>query len=138
MAGIKDLPNELLDIIFQYVDDVECNKRKLYRAPALPYSPSRALFPFNVATVCPLWLNILKYRIAYWHCVVIDVADDPTLFLETLTYHERMPETHLGVFVFSSSPDISKDIESERARVIYAALAPCIARYSGIALQLVY
>lgn len=138
MASIKDLPVELLDIIFHLVDDADRAKWKRYPAPELPDAPSRALFPLNVAAVCPLWLNILKSDTAFWHCVVIDLADDPRPFLGTLTFHERMPNTNLNVFVFSSSPNISKDTENSRAHLVFTTLDAGITRYRRIAFQLVY
>ncbi|KJA16076.1 hypothetical protein HYPSUDRAFT_91505 [Hypholoma sublateritium FD-334 SS-4] len=77
MGHINDFPIEILALIFQSVaiaSQVHPNW----------HEPAHLKFPFNTATVCVLWLNILKSRPQYWKSVIFDVAHDPTPLLDTL------------------------------------------------------
>ena len=148
MGKITDLPIELLDYIF---DDVATTlSPKWYRNPP---TPSRSLFPFNVASTCMLWFTVLKSKPKYWRQVVIDVADDPTPFLDTLTLFKADQYFGRIVVVFSSSKDYArqeqtrhdentyeeaKAIENARARLIFDLLEGSLAGCVGITFALLY
>ena len=77
MGNISDFPVEILAHIFQSVEIASQSLRP-------EAGPAQREFPFNTATVCVLWLNILKSRPDYWKTVTFDVAHDPTPLLDTL------------------------------------------------------
>ncbi|KJA20935.1 hypothetical protein HYPSUDRAFT_203329 [Hypholoma sublateritium FD-334 SS-4] len=78
MGHVNDFPVEIISLIFRQTWE-------LYQldAPQGKKNP-HCIFPFNAATVCALWLNVLKSQPQYWKCVTFDVANDPTPFLDTL------------------------------------------------------
>ena len=78
MGKISDLPFEILEYILYELSDSELATRlSLQWLQDMP-TPSRGLFPFNIASTCTMWLSVLRSTPKYWHQVVIDVADDPT------------------------------------------------------------
>ncbi len=123
--SIKDLPIELLDIIFQNVAN-PCQGD--YRSPRylleLPDIPYLNMFPLNVAGVCTLWIRIIKSRPWLWQRVLINVASNPAPFLDTLDLFkvrltQKQNRDHLkpqrtptlDLIVFSSDPSIDKYLE---------------------------
>ena len=75
---INRLPTEILDLIFQDVAAVSTEVNEYTAVDEYTevdeYIPTRALFPFNVASVCRSWLAILKSKPQFWHHFIIDVA----------------------------------------------------------------
>ncbi len=150
--SIKHFPIELLDEIFQYAAVPDSQR---YRCPGyilqLPKIPDLNMFPLNVASVCTLWLRILKSRPRLWQRILINVASNPAPFLDTLDLfkpgpppdpHPRyfMPPTSttMDLIVFSSDPTIDKYLERSRTRLVFKHLVPVIHRYSRIIFRLVY
>ncbi len=114
MTTINDLPPELLAVIFRYVE------RYRFR-----FKFVEGQFPFNVAHVCNLWLDILKSCPRYWKDIYIDLANDPTPFLDTFALcnrtkpHAPLSIQALSIEVYSSIPiDSDTDNEQNRARVM--------------------
>ena len=138
MASIKNLPTELLDNIFQYVEAPGFRSPGVWDTSELPSFPDHTLFPLNVATVCTLWQKILKSAPRYWQRIVIDVAADPAPFLDTLDLFEDKFGTPLDLIVFSSNPSIDKHLEYSRVHLVFDHLEPAIERYATITFQLVY
>ncbi|KJA15652.1 hypothetical protein HYPSUDRAFT_48183 [Hypholoma sublateritium FD-334 SS-4] len=150
MAKIGDLPVELLEHIF---DDILISTFSPKWHRNVP-TPNRALFPFNVASTCILWLSVLKSKSKYWRQVVIDVADDPTAFLDTLSlFKSDGYETARIVIVFSSmkDPDSQASIphdesidekvkvtENTRASAVFERLEGFVADCGSIVFDLVY
>ncbi|KJA20930.1 hypothetical protein HYPSUDRAFT_42531 [Hypholoma sublateritium FD-334 SS-4] len=153
MAKLIDLPNELLECIFDYA---------IPEPPPPPRTPgdnldtpSRAMFPFNVASMCIRCLEVLKSNGKYWRHVVIDLADDPTGFLDTFSLFEvknNVYQPGITVTVFSSDTEdfqrfgtpgmptrmVHKSVENSRARVVFQNLERSLERCSTIQIQLVY
>ena len=75
---INRLPTEILDLIFQGVAAVSTGASE--HTEVDEDISRRAIFPFNVASVCCSWLAILKAKPQFWHHFIIDVVDDPTPF----------------------------------------------------------
>ncbi len=72
MVHIQELPTEVLDLIFQQMIPLDAGSFRMD-----PPKPSRGLFPFNTASVCVRWHNILKSHPRFWQLVAIDVAHNP-------------------------------------------------------------
>ena len=112
MANINDLPNELLENIFDHA----------FPKPPPPQTshsinlndPIRTLFPFNIASTCTRFLYILKANQKYWRHVVIDLAVDPTAFLDTFSLFIIEDGVYpAGIFVTIFSSDVEYVKESE-------------------------
>ncbi len=157
MGYISDLPFEILEDIFNELSDSEVSTRiSLHWLQDQP-TPNRALFPFNIASTCMMWFSVLKSRPKYWHRVVIDVADDPAPFLDTLASF-KSNEYRFGfggrkIVVFSSlkgytsqkqathGEDIheeAKIIENARVRTVFERLEGSLSDCIGITFDLVY
>ncbi|KJA16863.1 hypothetical protein HYPSUDRAFT_1049586 [Hypholoma sublateritium FD-334 SS-4] len=139
LSGINCLPVEILALIFIYVAESTTSS----------YSrTSTRAFPFNVASTCPFWMDILKSNPTNWKSVSIDVMD-PSPFLDTLTMFTGGP---IEVFVFSSikeaeSPesdsnnsgeDAQKRHENLQAHIIFRQLEPHIKRCASITFDLIF
>lgn len=77
----------------------------------------------------------------FWQRVIIDVAEDPTPYLETITFNDHRYEPRLDLIVLSSSSGITKGVENVRAHCVFKPLdkgRQGLARYSRIAFHLVY
>lgn len=143
MATINRLPIELLALILLYSDE---------KLPGrCVTTPSRKCFPFNAASVCNLWLDILKSYPQYWRHVLIDLADDPAPFLDTFfLFNKKNRHAALSITVFSSvqgSLALRKDckkeraqvsLEGHRARTVFKHLEPSLSRYKNITFDLIY
>ncbi len=141
---INRLPTEILDLILQDVAAVS--------ASADESQPlNRALFPFNVASVCYRWLAILKLKPQYWRRIIIDIADDPTPFLDTFALFNQYWEMGcLHVIIFSSeksrsfashdsdSHGIFRKRENARAKTVFERLKPYLACFKSISFHLVF
>lgn len=153
MGKIIDLPNELLEAIFDYAIPEPAPPP---RTPDINLDdPSRATFPFNVASTCTSLLEVLKANQKYWRYVVIDLADDPTGFLDTFSLFEvkhNVYQPGITVTIFSSDTEDPKrfeisgmptrisqrSAENSRARVVFQHLERSLARCASITIQLVY
>lgn len=149
MAKFSDLPIEILGHIF---DDASTTFSPQWHLD-LP-TPSRALFPFNVASTCTLWLNVLKSKPEYWRQVVIDVAVDPTPLLDMLASFEIDDYDNARiVVVFSSVKDSAfcstfrndniwheeqKNIENARVRSVFKHLQKSILDWGSITFDVMY
>ena len=89
------LPTELVDIILQYVAALSLPNRS--------FIEPQTLFPNNATSFCTRWLSILKSYPLWWDDVVIDVANDPAPFLDTLTLLNTVSGYPTSVNVFSST-----------------------------------
>lgn len=133
MGLLNDFPVEILSLIFQ-------ETWELYQPDALQSDKSdpRRIFPFNTATVCALWLNILKSQPQYWKCVTFDVADDPTPFLDTLGLYAG-GGLGLDVRIISSRKSSATELqEKSRVEKIYTRLQPCLFICGTIAFDLTF
>lgn len=136
---MDSLPTELVDIILQYVAVLSLpNPRK---------TKTETIFPYNAASVCTRWLAILKSNPELWEDVVIDVANNPAPFLDTLTLLGDSAEDIIEVKVFSSakiSPGLHEDdanrkrCENVRAKTVFENLEPSLARCWSISFDLIY
>ena len=135
---INRLPTEILDLIFQ---DVAAVSAKVDES-----QPNRAIFPFNVASVCYRWLAILKSRPQFWRYIIIDVADDPAPFLDTFALSSQYWDMqYLHVIVFSSekshsfgSHHIPRKRENLRMKTVFEHLEPFLACFERISFHLVF
>ena len=117
-SAINCLPIEILAMIFTFVG-----------VSKTPYnSPRNTTFPFNVASTCLFWMEILKSNPENWKSIYIDVVN-PTPFLDAFTVFTGGP---IEVFVFSSVKesafrhselhsveDVQKCDENLQARIIH-------------------
>ena len=112
MANINDLPNELLENIF---DHAFPKPPPPQTSPSINLNdPIRTLFPFNIASTCTRFLYILKANQKYWRHVVIDLAVDPTAFLDTFSLFIIEDGVYpAGIFVTIFSSDVEYVKESE-------------------------
>ncbi|KDR77426.1 hypothetical protein GALMADRAFT_138538 [Galerina marginata CBS 339.88] len=105
-----------------------------------PHSPS--LFPYNSASVCKLWRDILAAIPECWTRVVFDVAKDPAPFIDVFLWSNAL--TDIEVFVFNSSeiPDIAQEshrnLEYDRVSRIVQALVPHIHRCKSVTIDINY
>ncbi|KDR84545.1 hypothetical protein GALMADRAFT_237443 [Galerina marginata CBS 339.88] len=104
-----------------------------------PRSPS--LFPYNVASVCPLWRDILAEIPECWTHVVIDVAKDPLPLLDAVLWSKGLQK--LEVVVFNSSEDTKagtteREVEKRRVGAISRALEPHLHRCKSVAFDLIW
>ncbi len=133
------LPIELWGIVFHYI---AIQDTPVFRPPdrtsQLPDVLYLNMFPLNIASVCTLWLQILKSRPHLWQRVLINVASNPAPFLDTLNLFTSSSTDTLDLIVFSNYPSINKDLEHSRTRLVVEHLVPVIHRYSRIIFRLVY
>ena len=135
MSKINRLPIELLALIFA---DVRQSER---------VGPRRSCFPFNVASTCPFWMEILKSNPANWQSIVIDIADDPTPFLDTFSKFKGGPieamifssiKAETAAFLSTESQYTQTSCENTRVQVIFLVLEPFITRCDYITFDLLY
>ena len=86
-SAINCLPIEILAMIVTLVG--------VSKTPR--YSPRNTTFPFNVASTCLFWMDILKSNPTNWKSISIDVMD-PTPFLDTFSMFTGDPIEVLCVF----------------------------------------
>ena len=130
MSLLNDFPFEVLSLIFQKTWELN-----LLDDPPLKKEPRR-IFPFNAASVCSLWLDVLKSEPQYWKCVTFDVGYDSTPFLDTIGLY-----TGGGIDVCVVSSRRSKVTElQEKSRVqkIYTRLQQRLSICSAIEFYLVF
>ncbi|KAF8956829.1 hypothetical protein BDZ97DRAFT_2079566 [Flammula alnicola] len=162
MASLRDLPVELLSLVFGFIYS---SSRKLPRHPELSYlssdsdeeepTPRRpqpidpedmiwdrsdedcyaSLFPYNVTWVCKMWRDILICVPAYWSRIIFDVADDPSPMLDAFLWSKAL---RISVFVFSSVDDAPEDEENCRTNSIISSLRPHIERCTSIVFDVQY
>lgn len=144
MVHIQKFPTEVLDLIFQQMIPSDAGSSRMYLS-----SPSRGLFPFNTASVCARWHNILKSRPDFWQLVAIDLADDPNPFLDTFTLFHKEGAS-IEVVIFSSGTEKipesddndgdneRKALENSRACLVYDHLEPALPRCRSISFYLIY
>ncbi|KDR67615.1 hypothetical protein GALMADRAFT_257842 [Galerina marginata CBS 339.88] len=101
--------------------------------------PPGSLFPFNVATVCKLWLDILAPIPECWTRVIFDVAYDHTPFQDALLWSKNQ-ETVIEFTVFNSLGDSTVDhvTEARRVSAILEALQPHVHRCKSIIFDVTY
>ncbi|KJA20986.1 hypothetical protein HYPSUDRAFT_764265 [Hypholoma sublateritium FD-334 SS-4] len=128
MGHINDFAVEILGLIFQSI---------AYQSPPNRTEPAHRRFPFNTATVCVLWLNILKSRPQYWKSVTFDVAHDPTPLLDTLGLYTGS-ETEVRVISTSSRRNVHPHQETSRVRNILTHLRPYLSTCRSIVFNLIY
>ncbi|KDR73015.1 hypothetical protein GALMADRAFT_252421 [Galerina marginata CBS 339.88] len=103
---------------------------------------STSLFPYNIASVCKLWRDILAGIPECWTRVVFDLAKDPAPFIDVFLWSKAL--TGIEVFVFNSSeaPDIvqesHRDLEYDRVSRIVQALVPHIDRCKSVTIDITY
>ncbi len=136
-SAINCLPIEILAMIFTFVG-----------ISKTPYnSPRNTTFPFNVASTCLFWMEILKSFPEHWKFIYIDVVA-PTPFLDTFTVFTNGP---IEVCVFSSVKesafrhpethlveDIRKCDENLQAQIIRQKLEPFMERCASITFDLIF
>lgn len=133
-SDINRFPVEILSLIFASVRE----SRRV--------GSHRSSFPFNAASTCPFWMEILKSNPSNWQSIAIDVADDPTPFLDTFSLFNGGP---IDVVIFSSlkkettpapskNQDTQKSHETTRARIISHELEPFTTRCASITFELLY
>ncbi len=130
MSLLNDFPFEVLSLIFQKTWGLY-----LLDDPPLKKEPRR-IFPFNVASVCSLWLDVLKSEPRYWKCVTFDVGYDPTPFLDTIGLYASG-----GIDVCVVSSRRSKVTELQEKSVVqklYTHLKPHLPICSAIEFDLVF
>ena len=59
---------------------------------------SESLFPFNAASVCKLWHNILAGIPECWTRVVFDLASDPGRFLSAFSWSRSLEKIDVAIF----------------------------------------
>lgn len=133
MGHVNDFPVEIISLIFQQTWE-------LYQtdAPAAPDAETkpRRVFPFNAATVCVFWLNILKSQPQYWKSVTFDTADDPTPLLETIGLYTG---GDIVVCVVSSRKLLTTELqEKSRVQKIFTRLQPFLSVCAVIVFELAF
>lgn len=98
-------------------------------------------FPYNVAAVCKLWLDVLSRIPQCWTRVIIDVAFDPSKFLDIFLWSKDLPK--LEVTIFNSHTHHSNNVddssvERQRVSAIVDALRPHISRCKIITFDLTF
>lgn len=142
---IQSLPVELLEIVFEHVASTSCAPLPVKGSGIVTYQAS---FPFNVAATCRAWLSVLMHHWKYWDRIIIDIAEDPTPFLDVLEIHQqRMTKMTLQIIIFSGVGCASHGITSEeskklreisRVRKVHTTLQPFLERCESITFDLVY
>ncbi|KDR69184.1 hypothetical protein GALMADRAFT_256029 [Galerina marginata CBS 339.88] len=161
MASLSTLPVELHTSILKYL-------LSLSRQPAPPSAETRSLyismgftpppdpippilewiaddgspissFPFNAASVCKLWRDILGQIPECWTRVTFDLAMDPTPFLDTFSWSSDQDKIEVTVFNSAVRPDeVDKEHETRYALIVAHALQPHIHRCKSITFTTVF
>ncbi|KDR70673.1 hypothetical protein GALMADRAFT_254709 [Galerina marginata CBS 339.88] len=103
---------------------------------------SRIMFPFNTAYAYSQWRDILIYLPTFkccWEYIILDVARDPTPFLDAL-WRPNMLNV-VRVFVFNSSPkarSVDAAVEGRRVYTIAEAFKWHVAGCKSIVFDVAY
>ena len=97
---------------------------------------SESLFPFNAASVCKLWHNILAGIPECWTRVVFDVASDPGPFLNAFSWSRNLEKIEVAIFNSSEYPD--EALENKRISAIAHALQLHVHRCGSISIDTIY
>ena len=100
---------------------------------------SESLFPFNAASVCKLWYNILAGIPECWTRVVFDLASDPGPYLNAFSWSRNLEKIHVEIFNSSEyGEEVDEALENERISVIAQALQHHVHRCRSITINTIY
>ena len=143
------LPVELHTSILKFLLSLS---RRLEWVPPLDYEPeiwdwewverdprSESLFPFNAASVCKLWHNILAGIPECWTRVVFDVASDPGPFLNVFSWSRNLEKIEVAIFNSSEDADyVDELLENKRISAIAQVLQCHVHRCGSISIDTIY
>ena len=100
---------------------------------------SESLFPFNAASVCKLWHNILAGIPECWTRVVFDLASDPGPFLNAFLWSRSLEKIDVAIFNSSEyAEEVDEALENERISAIAQALQLHVHRCRSIVIDTIY
>ena len=100
---------------------------------------SESLFPFNAASVCKLWHNILAGIPECWTRVVFDLASDPGPFLSAFSWSRSLEKIDVAIFNSSEyAEEVDEVLENERISAIAQALQIHVHRCRSIVIDTIY
>jgi hypothetical protein len=100
---------------------------------------SESLFPFNAASVCKLWHNILAGITECWTRVVFDLASDPGPFLNAFSWSRNLEKIEVAIFNSSEcTQDVDEALEYKRLSAIAQALQLHVHRCRSISINTIY
>ena len=100
---------------------------------------SESLFPFNAASVCKLWRDILARMPECWTRVVFDVVSDPGPFLDAFSWSRNLEKIEVAIFNSSEyAEDVDEALKKKRISAIAQALQPHVHRCTSISFDIVY
>ena len=100
---------------------------------------SESLFPFNAASVCKLWHDILAGMPECWTRVVFDVVSDPGPFLDAFSWSRNLEKIEVAIFNSSDyAEDVDEAVENKRILAITRALQPHVHRCRSISFDIIY
>jgi hypothetical protein len=100
---------------------------------------SESLFPFNAASVCKLWRDILARMPECWTRVVFDVVSDPGPFLNAFSWSRNLEKIEVAIFNSSEyAEDVDEALEKNRISAIAQALQPHVHRCGSISFDIIY
>ena len=100
---------------------------------------SESLFPFNAASVCKLWHNILAGIPECWTRVVFDLALDPGPFLNAFSWSRSLEKIEVTIFNGSEYAErVDEALENKRISVIAQTLQLHVHRCGSISINTIY
>lgn len=108
-TSIKDLPFEILLLIFTLIYESECDPNE----PEAPLTPIHYLtlmeFPYNLAAVCSTWRTILSTQPLFWRRLILALDSNPKPVASVKTLLEWSKDLPLD-FTISRSAVGSDDL----------------------------
>jgi len=100
---------------------------------------SESLFPFNAASVCKLWRDILARMPECWTRVVFDVVSDPRPFLDAFSWSRNLEKIEVAIFNSSEyAGEVDEALEKNCISAIAQALQPHVHRCRSISFDIIY
>jgi hypothetical protein len=116
-ANTKNLPAELLMMIFKLVYDQETKTSKFLDSPKWIEKDimSSSLFPYAIASVCSLWKDVMSLVPDFWTRVVV-LVDSPSILPSVVISWSR--DLPIDLIITRKDSEHSVDTQQERTQAV--------------------